>query len=166
MPQLGHSLARDFPAPGAPGLWIASVMRREMTSLILCGGEKGSTDKFIYLSRSGGAERARADLLCLKLQPLEGPRGGGRQNLWLMASLAERALPASNNFGHLSTTVFQDYYYVFTTAGTQAWTVTGTGSRGLTLDLNPGHPAPEPQSWFYHTSLHSVGLPHAIPPWG
>lgn len=46
-----------------------------MTSLILWGGEKGSTDKFIYLSRNGGAERARACSHVLWL--LEGPGGGG-----------------------------------------------------------------------------------------
>lgn len=36
-----------FQSPGAPGFLIASVKRRVITSLILCCGEKGSTDKFI-----------------------------------------------------------------------------------------------------------------------
>lgn len=36
-----------FQPPGAPGILIASVERRVITSLILCCGEKGSTDKFI-----------------------------------------------------------------------------------------------------------------------
>lgn len=39
------------------------MLGRVITSLILCRrekGEKGSTDKFIYLGRNGGVEGARA----------------------------------------------------------------------------------------------------------
>lgn len=67
--QLGHGSVKDYPTSpppppphGCPGLLTASVLRRVITSLILWGGgggKKGSTDKFIYLSRNGSAERAR-----------------------------------------------------------------------------------------------------------
>lgn len=58
---LAPVLSGTSQVPGAPGLLIASVMRRLMTSLTL----QGSTDEFIYLSRNGGAETAKGPLTLL-----------------------------------------------------------------------------------------------------